>query len=109
MDTILTNESKRNYTYDSRYSVFPFFYNNQDNKYVYGLTGQLSLENDYIIHKVEPGDTLDNLALAYYGRPDYFWIIADFNRIKDSFAVLYNEYETLMIPNYKTVTFSEMV
>lgn len=109
MGDVLINKQRRTYTYTSRYSKFPFYYNTVDGKYIYGLTGQLDLETDYVLHTVAPGDTLDSLAFQYYGRPDFFWIIADFNRIKDSLGVLYNKYSTIKVPNMTRLNFSEMV
>ena len=43
-------------------------------------------------------DTLDLLALNYYGRPDFYWIIADFNGIKDPFIDLPKKFKTIRIP-----------
>jgi len=84
----LSDKSTRDYNYTSRYSPFYYYYNSFDDKYMYGTTGQLSLDTEYVIHSVNDYDTLDSLALKYYGRPDLFWVIADFNRIQDSFINL---------------------
>lgn len=79
----LTNKQTRSYDHVSRYASFPFYYNLHDGKYVYGVTGQLSQDVEYVAHQTAQGDTLDSLSLKYYGRPDLYWVIADFNRIQD--------------------------
>ena len=86
------------YNYTSRYSSFPYFYNTKDDKYVYGITSWLSRDIEYSIHKVTDTDTLDGLAFKYYGRPDMFWVIADFNRIVDPWIDLYKNYNFIYIP-----------
>lgn len=111
MDNVLTDKQYRNYEYTSRYSQFPVYYNNKDQKYVYGLTGQLIVNDNIatVLYEIKPGDTLDSLALNFYGRPDYFWIIADYNRIKDSLSPLYGRYKTLIIPSMVDVEFTQQV
>ena len=69
---ILKNKSYRTYDYTSRYSTYPYYYNTLDKKYIYGITGQLSDETEYTLHYVTDRDTLDSLALYYYGRPDLY-------------------------------------
>ena len=95
---ILSDKTVRSYDYTSRYAPFPFYYNTWDNKYVYGLTNQLSEDAEYVLHKVVDTDTLDKLAYKYYGRPDLYWIIADFNRIQDSYTKLFGNFKTIKIP-----------
>jgi nucleoid-associated protein YgaU len=80
---VLTNKQTKTYDHISRYSSFPFYYNTKDKKYIYGTTGQLSQDVEYVAYNVVQGDTLDSLSLKYYGRPDLYWVIADFNRIQD--------------------------
>lgn len=80
MNTIL-NKNFRQYDYICRYSAFPYYYNEEDDKYVYGTTAQLNQSTSYVSHKVGNYDTLDNLSLYYYNSPLYFWVIADFNQI----------------------------
>lgn len=69
---ILKDKQTRQYDYISRYAGFPFYYNTKDNKYIYGLTSQLSTSVRYTVHTVLPSDNLDYLSNYYYGRPDYF-------------------------------------
>ena len=102
---VLKDQSVRSYDYISRYQSIFYYYNTEDEKYMYGLTKQLSLDNESALHIVIPGDTLDKLAYKYYGRPDLFWVIADFNRIQDSFTELYGNYEKLKIPNIQRIKF----
>jgi hypothetical protein len=105
--SILIDKQYWDYEYTSRYSKFPVYYNTVDNKYVYGLTSNLKINPQIksFEYSVQPGDTLDALALKYYGRPDYYWVIADYNRIKDSLVQLYGKYKTLTIPNILSIEF----
>lgn len=98
----LYGKEYRDYERVSRYSSFPFYYVEEDNKYNYGITSHLKKDIKYISHKVSYGDTLDTLALYYYNNPTYFWVIADFNNIRDP-------YENLKIGTIlKIPTFSEI-
>lgn len=104
---VLTNEQYKDYSYTSRYSAFPFYYNKNDGKYVYGVTKQLATDIEYVAHTVTDKDTLDSLALKYYGRPDYYWIIADFNRIRDPFTTLKGKYTTIKVPSLTSLYFKD--
>ena len=99
MGDILKDRQLRDYNSLSRYASVPFYYNEKDNKYIYGLCRQLSTQTDYSLHQVKSYDTLETLALYYYGRPDYYWIIADFNRITDSFIKLSDRFTEIKIPS----------
>lgn len=92
------NKSNKQYSYTSRYTKFPYYYQELDGKYFYGITSNLNKNISYTVHKVNDYDTLDSLALSYYGRPDFYWIIADFNNIHDPLEDLYGKYESLRIP-----------
>lgn len=96
---ILTNKSRKYYNYTSRYSVVPYYYNPNDKKYIYGITSNLRDDTDYVIHYVKDIDNLDSLALKYYGSPDLYWVIADFNRIQDPYIRLADYYNYLYIPS----------
>ena len=104
---VLTDRAKKSYPYISRYSPFPFFYHTVDDKYIYGITSQLSDDTAYVLHYVTEEDTLDSLAEKYYGRPDLFWIIADFNKIQDPFIKIFGKYKTLKIPSLSNITFKQ--
>lgn len=32
-------------------------------------------------YKVEPGDRIDNLSYKFFGDPQYFWVIAEYNKL----------------------------
>lgn len=98
MDRLIDKQTK-NYPSLSRYSTTPFYYDTLEDKYVYGLCKPLSSDSQYTIHTLSPEDTLDSLALFYYGRPDYFWVISEFNRINDPFINLYSKQKTIKIPS----------
>ena len=103
----LKNKNYRQYDYASRYSNFPYYYNTLDNKYVYGITGHVDKSISFVVHKIRESDTLDSLSLIYYGRPDYYWIIADYNDIVDPFVELWGKYEALKIPSFSSIRFKQ--
>lgn len=99
------NKQYKQYSRISRYSAFPYYYDNQDNKCFYGLTANLATEGvSSVPHVVKRGDTLDSLALYYYNNPTYYWIIADFNRIQDPYEKLV-EGRLLKIPTFSNIKF----
>ena len=105
LKNILTEKSYKSYDRVSRYSVFPYYYNRIDNKYVYGITANLSNDDTkFVSHRIKPGDTLDSLALYYYNNPTYFWIIADFNRIIDAYSEL-KVGEVIKIPTFSDISY----
>lgn len=104
---VLVNKSKRFYDYTSRYATFPYYYHTIDKKYVYGITNNLREDTEYVIHMIKDTDTLDSLALKYYGRPDLFWIIADFNGITDSYTKLIDNYNFLNIPTLAGIRYKD--
>lgn len=101
----LKQKSYRTYDYISRYQPFPYYYNEVDKKYIYGLTSQLKKNINYAKVKITQFDTLDSLAEKYYGRPDLYWVIADFNDIVDPFIQLFGNYESLNIPTLGSISF----
>jgi hypothetical protein len=102
---VLKDKQFRQYNYISRYTSFPVYYHTKDEKYVYGITSQLRTDTPYVSHSVTQFDNLDSLSFKYYGRPDYYWIIADFNRIQDPFTNLFEFFTTIKIPSLTTVGF----
>lgn len=104
---ILKDKQTRTYDSLSRYSSIPFYYNTKDDKYIYGLTKQLGQDVDYVVHTVKANDTLDSIALYYYGRPDYYWIVADFNRIQNPFIVLNGKYKTIKVPSISYIYYED--
>ena len=102
---ILTQKQTKKYDYISRYSGIYFYYNTLDDKYMYGITKQMKDNILSFEHTVKKTDTLDSLAEFYYGRPDFFWVIADFNRIQDPFINLYDcGFKTINIPNISSIS-----
>lgn len=101
---ILTNKYYKNYDRLSRYSMYPFYYNTIDNKMEGSITNWLDDSTSYINHVIKEFDTLDSLALYYYGNPIYYWIIADFNRILDPFEKLV-EGNNIKIPTFSNISF----
>lgn len=102
----LTDKSYRNYDYLSRYSSFPFYYDTEDERYIYGTTAQLKKDVSYVLHKVKPNDTWDSLALKYYNNPTLYWIICDFNEVQDPFTDL--EVDTsIRIPTLSNISFEK--
>lgn len=101
----LINKQYKNYDRVSRYSTFPYYYNTDDDKFIYGITAYLKNKNTpYMNHKVQLRDTLDTLSLYYYGNPTYYWVIADFNRIQDPYKPL-KVGEIIKIPTFSTIQF----
>ena len=100
----LIDKSYKTYDYVSRYSGFPYYYDKTDEKYIYGTTSHLNTETPYVIHTIAKGDTLDTLALDYYNNPTFYWIIADFNRIRDPYIKLVVGSQ-IKIPSFSSIEF----
>lgn len=105
MDYLKSPQTK-DYNSLSRYATTTFYYHIKDKKYIYGLTKQLSTTTDYVAHIVKPEDTLESIALFYYGRPDYYWIIADYNRI-NPFIHLSDKYTTIRVPSISYIYYED--
>lgn len=101
---MLIDKSYKQYSYISRYNVVPYYYNTQDKKYIYGITSYLDDTTPYTLHTVVRGETIDNLALKFYGNPTLFWILCSFNRITNPYKTL-NEGEQIKIPSISTIKF----
>ena len=101
---VLTNKSYKDYSYTSRYSPFPYFYNIKDNKYIYGITAYLDDTTPYKLHTVKQGETFDTLALYYYNNPTLFWIICSFNHIRNPYSKL-TPGQKLKIPSLSNISF----
>lgn len=104
--SILIDKQYKDYYYTSRYSAFPFYFNTNDNKYIYGTTSQLSQGLSYRLYKVKQNDTLDTLALDFYNNPTLYWVIADFNHIQDPYIKLEVGTE-IKIPTLSEIVFEE--
>ena len=66
---VLTDRTIKSSDYYSRYNGLSYYYNHSRvTKYV-----------------VQEKDTYDLIALKYYNNPTYYWIICDYNRVRDPF------------------------
>lgn len=101
----LKDKQAKQYSYMSRYSNFNFAYNINDDKFIYEVTSQLSNGAQCITHVLKKTDTLDYLADKYYGRPDLFWVIADFNRISDPFIDITEYFKEIKIPSLTAISY----
>lgn len=104
---VLKDKNSVTKSYISRYSNFPFYYHSLDNKHIQGLSAQLSTDTPHVVVAVDQSTSLETLSNKYYGRPDYWWIIADFNRIQDPFMPLIPRFSTLKIPSIGSIEFVE--
>lgn len=99
----LKDKAYRTYDYISRYAPFPYFYNVVDDKYIYGMTANLEKTDSYILHNVRNGETFDSIALQYYNNPTLYWVICDFNGVRDPFLELF-EGMLIKVPSLGTIT-----
>ena len=101
---VLKDKSSKTYLYTSRYATLPYYYNILDKKYMYGISKNLNTNTDYVLHNLVDSDSLDSLALKYYGRPDLFWVIADFNNLNDPYIRLVDKMSSIKIPALSGIT-----
>ena len=101
---VLKDKSSKTYLYTSRYATLPYYYNILDKKYMYGISKNLNTNTDYVLHNLVDSDSLDSLALKYYGRPDLFWVIADFNNLNDPYIRLVDKMSSIKIPSLSGIT-----
>ena len=104
MDTLI-NKQFESYTYLCRYTNKPYYYDTINNREIYGIGSQLKKDTQFISHTVKETDNLDYLALKYYGNPTYWWAIAYFNDISDSFIKLSDKFSVLKIPAINSIEF----
>ena len=107
MDT-LVNKKYLQYDYRCRYSDIPTFFDRNNNREVYGVGIPSIKDIPYVSHKVVSTDTLDSLALTYYNNPTYWWAIAYFNDIQDSFERLIDRFVIIKIPSISAVSFGDI-
>ena len=101
---VLKDKSSRTYFYTSRYATLPYYYNTLDKKYMYGISKNLNTNTDYVLHNLVDSDSLDSLALKYYGGPDLFWVIADFNNLNEPYIKLVDKMSSIKIPSLSGIT-----
>lgn len=104
----LTNQSYKSYSYVSRYSKFPYYYNVEDNKYIYGITNYLDNTTVYTLHTIKQGDTLDSIALKYYSNPTLYWVICSYNRIQNPYVNL-TPGKTIKVPVLSNIRFDDTI
>ena len=104
MDT-LKNKTYASFDYLSRYTNTPYYYDTLTDREVYGIGTNLKTNSEFVTHKVKSNDTLHSLALKYYNNPTFWWVIAYFNDIQDSFKPLKYKYDTLKIPSISSISF----
>lgn len=102
--SVIKDEQFRTYSYLSRYSSIPTYYNDLDKKRYYGTAKQLSKDiGSYKVYTVQINDNLDSIALKYYNNPLYWWVIADINSIQDPMNLEVGK--ELKIPSLSDVKF----
>lgn len=104
MDT-LKNKTYESYDYLSRYAQVPYYFDTLERREIYGIGSNVLKDSPYVSHKLTQEDTLHSLSLQYYNNPTYWWIIAYFNDIQDSFIRLIDHYDIIRIPNIASITF----
>ena len=105
---VLINKKYKDFDYPSRNSGIPYYYHTLDDKYVFGLNYNLKKDTSYTLHEVKDTDTLDYLALKYYNNPTYYWVIALFNDIDDTFMQLSDYYKVIKIPTFTGIEFGDL-
>lgn len=104
----LKNKQFKNFDYLSRYSTVPHYFDTLCNREIYGIGTNLKTTGEYVTHTVKANDTLHSLALKYYNNPTFWWVIAYFNNIQDSFKPLRDKYQILRIPNIASIEFGKV-
>jgi hypothetical protein len=107
MDT-LKNKIYTDFDYLSRYTNVPYYYDTLTGKEVFGIGTNLKTNSEFVTHQIKSNDTLNSLALKYYNNPTFWWIIAYFNDIQDSFKPLRDKYTTLKIPSISSIEFGRI-
>lgn len=101
-----TYKGLKSYSYLSRYSSVPVMGDTTAGKQYHGTVKWIDEEASYTIYRCGINDTLERIALNLYGNPQYWWVIADFNRIVDPFAKL-KEGQELKIVSLNDITFTK--
>lgn len=64
--------------------------------------------DDNITHVITEGERLDTIAYKYWGSPDLFYIICDWNDIYNPLESKLEPGATLILPSYKRVIGEEL-
>ena len=107
MDT-LKNKRYGKFSYTSRYTGIPYYYDTTNKREVFGLVKPMLKNSAWVAHKVVQDDTLDSLALDYYNNPTLWWVIAFFNNIQDPFIHLQDKFDIIKIPNISSIYFGDL-
>lgn len=107
MDT-LKNKLYNDFDYFSRYTNIPYYYDTIMNRDIYGIGTNMKTNTEFVTHKLKSNDTLHSLALKYYNNPTFWWVVAYFNDVQDSFKPLTDKYDTIKIPNIASVEFGRV-
>lgn len=103
MKDILTQKAYKDYTYISRYSVFPYYYNRMDEKYIYGLTSQLKKDTNFVSYKVKrviQQIVYHYISMVHLYITGVFYLLIILMTLMRSFPkVKYYEYLPLLISN----------
>lgn len=94
----LTHKTYKQYEYFSRYTNVPAYINTVDEREIFGIGSNVFQNVQVTLYDVQEGDTLDYLALKYYGNPTFWWVLAYYNNIQDPFIDLYTVYKSLKLP-----------
>lgn len=105
---VLKNQTTHETDYISRYSVCSDYYHTLDEKYFTGIGYNLLKTSSYYEHKLKVTDTLENLSLKYYNNPTYWWVIALFNDIEDSYMNLMDKFISIKIPQIAAIEFGDL-
>jgi len=80
-----------------RMNTAKIFVDDDGNKYYSNRKLFEFRHDDYnIFYQVEAGDTLYLISYKFYGKVDYWWVIADYNNIYDVFDI--SSGDILVIP-----------
>ena len=101
---ILTNKTYKTYDSMSRYSSFPYYYHNLDNRFTYGFDANLKTDTPYQLYYAQQGDTWDSIALKFYNSPTRYWILCSFNRVINPFTNL-KEGQAIKVPSLSSIEF----
>lgn len=98
---VLTNKTAKTSNYYSRYNGLFYYYNHLDNKYQLETRHwlkELVDESKIQSYVTKDGDTYDSIALEFYNNPTLYWVVCDYNRVRDPF-IPPEEGTTLYLPS----------
>lgn len=75
-----------------RYQQFSSIGMQDDIKFYYGMTKEFNLKDYYegemVYHTIATNDSLSRLSYSAYNTPNFWWVLALYNGIKDPFFEL---------------------